>query len=113
MQALRNQDHFSLLVRENDFEQQISDREAPENEGSSHNTNFRAWQKWEAYQTAWRNFLLKYEFGASAVSWTSNESEGAAMEFKNVPWPFIERRRHRGRYPSCFQVFPGTGGNES
>lgn len=88
--ALRNQSRLTVLVHESDFERKVNGGE----HGISSITE--VWQKWEAYQSAWSNFLQKHGKKDSGATSSNCDGGDGEIDFQDVPWPLMKRRASEG-----------------
>lgn len=88
--ALRNQSRLTLLVHESDFERKVNVGE----HGTSSITEI--WLKWEAYQSAWSNFLQAHGKKDSGTASSNLDAGDGEIYFQDVPWPLMRRRASEG-----------------
>lgn len=87
MQALRNHSRLKLLVSESDFERQVNVGEHGQNTSET-----EILQKWEAYQSAWSEFVRKYGKKESGISSSVGDDGKQEINFQDVPWPLMSRK---------------------
>lgn len=91
MQALRNHSRLKLLVSESDFERQVNVGEHGQNTSET-----EILQKWEAYQSAWSEFVRKYGKKESGISSSVGDDGKQEINFQDVPWPLMSRKGSEG-----------------